>query len=72
MPRYCLIYDYERRPSPLRGEDKATFAVGWESRFAIEAGCLWTFTEDGRRNAHSGVPLEEIQRHVQGARVSRG
>ncbi len=69
---YCLMYDHVRRPSPLRGEDKATFAVGWESRFAIEAGCLWTFTEDGRRNAHSGVPLEEIQRHVQGARVSRG
>ena len=69
---YCLMYDHVRRPSPLRGEDDARFAVGGESRFAIEGGCLWTFTEDGTRTAHSGVPLEEIQRRVRGARVSRG
>jgi len=64
---YCLLDDYERRPSPLRGEDEATFAIAGESRFAIEGGWLWTFTEDGRRTAHVGVPAGEIQRCVQGA-----
>jgi hypothetical protein len=68
----CLIYDYDRRPSPLRREDEATFAIGWESRFAIERGCLWTFTEDGRRTALLGVPADEIQRYVQSARARRG
>jgi len=69
---YCLMDDHERRPSPLRGEDEATFTIAWESRFAVEGGCLWTFAEDGGRTAHLGVPADEIQRCVRGARARRG
>jgi hypothetical protein len=69
---YCVMDDHERRPSPLRGEDEATFAIAWESSFTLEGGCLWTFAEDGARTAHLGVPADEIQRCVRGARARRG
>jgi len=69
---YCLMDDYERRPSPLRGEDEATFAIAWENSFALEGGCLWTLAEDGARTAHLGVPADEIERSVRGVRARRG
>ena len=69
---YCLMDDHERRPSPLQGKDEATFAIAWESRFAIEGGRFWTFAENGGRTAHLGVPADEIQRCVRGVRARRG
>ena len=68
---YCLMDEHERRPSPLRGEDQATFAIAWENRFAVEAGCLWTFAEGAGRTAHLGVPADEIERSVRRARARR-
>ena len=68
---YCLMHDCERRETPVRSEDEKSFAVAWDSKFAIESGCFVTCSADGLVTAWPTFPADDIQAGVGRALESR-
>ena len=64
----CLMDDGRRRPTPLRGESRARYALEWECEFAVRDGCLWTFGREGPMLGHHSVPAEAVEDAVRAAR----
>lgn len=68
---YCLLRDGERRETPVRMETDQRFAVAWDSDFALEDGCFFTRSADGKLTAWPPFPAEAIQEGVRRALENR-
>lgn len=68
----CLMEEGERQDTPVQAETGEGLTIAWESQFAIEGGCFFTRSADGKLTAWPAFPAEEIRRAILRARTLRG
>ena len=77
----CLMREFERCDVEIH-DDPKTFAIRWDSTFAIEGGCFWVAPRPGRVEAapqspavlrmktvaYPSYPVSELERAIRRAR----
>ena len=77
----CLMRDFERCDVEIH-DDPQSFAIRWDSTFAIEGGCFWVSPQPGRAEpapqspavlrmktvAYPSYPVSELERGIRRAR----